>query len=139
MYELNIVTATIVTALSAVFDTIDSFKLIDKLKYYGVQGKELSIFSSFLTNRKQYTEIDTFKSNILESPQCSVIQGSKLSAVPYTLYTNKINTLHDLMDKPIFTQMTVKDKLNCDTMSRAPTLLMEYNGDPEEDFTVETV
>ena len=75
--------------------------------------KELSIFSSFLTNRKQYTEIDTFKSNILDSPQCSVIQGSKLSAILYTLYTNEVTTLYKLMYKPIFTKMTGKPILKC--------------------------
>ena len=118
-YESNKVTATVVTDLSAAFDTIDSVKLIDKLEFYGVQDKELSIFSSFLTNRKQYTEIDTFKSKILDSPQCSVIQGSKLSAILYTLYTNEVTTLYKLMYKPIFTKMTGKPQLKCNTIDHS--------------------
>lgn len=112
-YEANKVTATVVTDLSAAFDTIDSTKLIDKLNFYGVKDKELSIFSSFLTNRKQFTEIDTFKSTTLDSPQCSVIQGSKLSAILYTLYTNEVTLLYKLMNQPIFTKMTGKPILKC--------------------------
>ena len=49
--------------LSKDFDTSDHTILIDKLKYYGVHGINLKLFSSYLENRKQYTEIDNIKSN----------------------------------------------------------------------------
>ena len=59
-YEDNRLTATIQTDLSAAFDTIDATALTDKLNYYGVIGQELKLFNSFLTNRRQYVQIDTF-------------------------------------------------------------------------------
>ena len=46
-------------------DLFDHIILIDKLKYYGVHGTNLNLFSSYLENRKQYTEIDNIKSNML--------------------------------------------------------------------------
>ena len=83
-YENNFITATVATDLSAAFDTIDNTKLLEKLQYYGIQGAELAIFKSFLSERTQYVQIDTFKSEIMECPPCSVVQGSKLGAVLYT-------------------------------------------------------
>ena len=50
-YENNLITATVATDLSAAFDTIDNVKLLDKLKFYGIQGSELAIFKSFLSER----------------------------------------------------------------------------------------
>ena len=90
-------TATIQTDLSAAFDTIDTTALTDKLHYYGVTGQELKLFPSFLTDRRQYVQIDTFTSTIENSLPCSVVQGSKLSATLYTLYTNEITLLYTLM------------------------------------------
>ena len=49
--------------LSKAFDTVDHTILIDKLKYYGVHEINQKLFSSYLENCKQYTEIDNVKSN----------------------------------------------------------------------------
>ena len=73
--------------LSNAFDTIDHIILIDKLKYYGVHGTNLKLFSSYLENRKQYTEIDNSKSNTL-SITTGVPQGSILEPLLFTIYIN---------------------------------------------------
>ena len=96
-YEDNKMTTTIQTDLRAAFDTIDATALTDKLQYYGVTGQELKLFKSFLTDRRQYVQIDTFTSTIEDSLPCSVVQGSKLSVTLYTLYTNEITLLYKLM------------------------------------------
>ena len=88
------------------FDTIDNTKLLEKLQYYGIQGSELVIFQSFLSERTQYVAIDTFRSETMDCPPCSVIQGSKLSAVLYIIYTNKIPVLQTLMSQDIYYNLT---------------------------------
>jgi len=105
-YENNLITATVATDLSAAFDTIDNIKLLDKLNFYGIQGSELAIFKSFLSERTQYVVIDTFTSDTMDCPPCSVVQGSKLSAVLYTIYPNEIPLLHTLMSKDIYYALT---------------------------------
>ena len=67
-YESSQYTAIVQTDLSTAFDTVDSTKLLDKLNYYGIQGNELAILESFMTERQQFVSIDTFKSDIIESP-----------------------------------------------------------------------
>ena len=67
------------------------------MEYYGVTGQELKLFKSFLTDRRQFVQIDTFTSKTEDSLPCSVVQGSKLSSTLYTLYTNEITTLHKIM------------------------------------------
>ena len=42
----------------------------------------------------------------MDCPACSVVQGSKLSAVLYTIYTNEIPLLHTLMTNEIFHKLT---------------------------------
>ena len=39
--------------LSKAFDTLDHITLMHKLSYYGVQGTALTLFQSYLSNRKQ--------------------------------------------------------------------------------------
>ena len=46
--------------LQKVFDTVSHEVLLEKLKYYGIRGKENNWFHSFLTNRKQYVSINGF-------------------------------------------------------------------------------
>jgi len=81
-------------------------KLLDKLKFYGIQGSELAIIKSSLTERTQYVAIDTFTSDTMDCPPCLVIQGSKLSAILYTIYTNEIPLLHTLMSQDIYYALT---------------------------------
>ena len=109
-YEQNNYTALLQTDLSAAFDTVDTNKLIDKLNYYGVEGKELNLIKSFLTDRKQFVSIDTFNSQIIDSPACSVIQGSKLSALLYTIYINEVTDIHKIIGTELFSRLTMVKK-----------------------------
>ena len=43
----------------------------------------------------------SFRSELLKSPPCSVIQGSKLSATLYTIFINEVTIIHKIIDKEI--------------------------------------
>ena len=63
--------------LKKAFDTIDHYILQDKLYLYGIRGLALNWVKSFLSNRKQYVELNGQKSNQLLIT-CGVPQGSIL-------------------------------------------------------------
>ncbi len=44
--------------LSNAFDTLDDTVILEKLKYYGVDGAALGLFKSYLKDRKRYVYID---------------------------------------------------------------------------------
>ena len=49
--------------LSKAFDTVDHKSLLKKLQYYGIKGKNLSWFESYLTGRKQYINFEINDTN----------------------------------------------------------------------------
>merc|ERR1712240_477713 len=106
------ITGCLITDMSKAFDTIDHLTLLMKMEYYGIRGTELEIFKSYLSNRQQFVEIDTHRSKTRASNPCSVIQGSKLSGILYTLYTNEIPQLYTLMQDNIYTEITGRPTIN---------------------------
>ena len=78
--------------LSKAFDTLDHKILISKLKYYGLDQNAIEWFSSYLSNRSQYVEIDSVKSNLREI-KTGVPQGSILGPLLFIIYINDINTV----------------------------------------------
>ena len=97
-YDNDRVTATLTTDLTAAFDTVDTTILLDKLKHYGIDNNEHKLLKNYMTDRKQYVQIDTFNSYMTTTPKCGVIQGSKMSRHLYTLYVNEVTILHNLLN-----------------------------------------
>ena len=53
--------------LSKAFDTVDHKILIQKLRHKRINGKNLSWFKSYLTNRKQYIKYDSNNNNYIKN------------------------------------------------------------------------
>ena len=81
-------TCSIFLDLSKAFDTVDHALLINKLKNcYGIRGTPLCLLNNYLSNRLQYTCINSTISS-LESITCGVPQGSVLGPLLFSLYVN---------------------------------------------------
>ena len=50
-----------------------------------------------MENRQQYVKLNTFNSKIEKSLPCSVIQGSVMSGLLYTIYVNELPELSKLV------------------------------------------
>merc|ERR1712240_111360 len=54
--------------------------------------------------------------NVIQSLPCSVIQGSKLSALLYTIYINEVTVLHKLMGSDLYGQITKTIPIKSETI-----------------------
>ena len=73
--------------LSKAFDTLDHQILLKKLNFYGIGGPALDWFSSYLTGRQQYIELDGVSSDLLPL-STGVPQGSILGPLIFLIYMN---------------------------------------------------
>ena len=95
--EKGNISCVLQTDLSSAYDTIDHQILLKKMEFYGIRDKELKLLTNYLSNRYQFVMVDTFKSKLKKSLDCSVIQGSKLSSILYINYTNEIPMLSNFL------------------------------------------
>ena len=88
--EAQKVTLLVLLDLSAAFDTVRHDTLLERLKVrFGVKGKALDWFASYLANRSQRVSVNGGLSSAFSLKQ-GVPQGSCLGPLLFTVYTSKL-------------------------------------------------
>ena len=105
-FEYNKYTLDVFIDLSKAFDTVDHSILLKKLELYGVTDQNHSWFKSYLSNRKQFIQINNEENTEVETITCGVPQGSILGPLLFLLYVNDLKNASNLLDPIMYADDT---------------------------------
>ena len=75
--------------LSKAYDSISHDILLDMLRYYGVTDGSIQLLESYLSNRKQYVQLDDVMSS-MQYIKTGIPQGSIVGPLFFSIYINDI-------------------------------------------------
>ena len=104
-FNENKYTLGILIHLSKAFDIVDHDMLLKKLNIYGIKGKSLKWFHSYLTNKKQFIKYCDQNTN-LEVLRCGVSQGFILGPLLFLIFVNDLKKSTKLLDPIMFADDT---------------------------------
>ena len=91
--------------MSKAFDALNHTIQLNKLHYCGIRGVSLSLFRSYLQNRKQYTVVNNTKSSILNL-STGEPQGSILGPLLFIIYINDLPHASDIFNSIMYADDT---------------------------------
>ena len=91
--------------LSKASDTVDHVILIKKLDHYGVKGRNLLWFKSYLNNRRQFITYDNSNTSFA-TISCGVLQGSILGPLLFLLNINDLPNASPVLDAMMYADDT---------------------------------
>ena len=109
----NMYTCGVFLDFSKAFDTVNHKILLSKLESYGIRGLPLELFTSYLTNRKQYTSLGNNVSST-QTVTCGIPQGSSLGPVLFLIHINDLPNSSEALTFKVFADDTNVFASSCD-------------------------